>query len=159
VGNHKPEIADMSFGMWRRVALIPFDQTIPEAKRDPKLLETLKSEGSGILNVLLLGLRDCLQNGLPMPAKIKAATAAYRDEQDIIGEWIAESCDTGPNCSVQKTSLYGDYVSWTGRNGHRPFSQTKLTRRLNERGHKLAADRRTVTGLSLTSAAGMGHNG
>ena len=53
VGNHKPEITDTSLGMWRRVRLIPFDQTIAEAKRDPKLLETLKGEGAGILNVLL----------------------------------------------------------------------------------------------------------
>ena len=158
VGNHKPEITDTSFGMWRRVALIPFDQTIPEAKRDPKLLETLKGEGPGILNVLLAGLRDCLQSGLQIPEKIKAATAAYRDEQDIIGEWIAENCDTGPSCSVQKKVLYADYVSWTDRNGHRPFSQTKLTRRLNERGYQLAADKRTVTGLSLKSTAGTARN-
>ena len=60
VGNHKPEITDTSIGMWRRVRLIPFDQTIAEAKRDPKLLETLKSEGSGILNGLLLGLEGLL---------------------------------------------------------------------------------------------------
>jgi P4 family phage/plasmid primase-like protien len=45
VGNHKPEITDTSAGMWRRVILAPFDQTIPEASRDPKLLDTLKGEG------------------------------------------------------------------------------------------------------------------
>jgi putative DNA primase/helicase len=39
VGNHKPEITDNSTGMWRRVALVPFDTTIPEAHRDPHLLE------------------------------------------------------------------------------------------------------------------------
>jgi P4 family phage/plasmid primase-like protien len=33
VGNHRPEITDNSFGMWRRVALVPFDVTIPEAGR------------------------------------------------------------------------------------------------------------------------------
>ncbi|MGO9359512.1 MAG: phage/plasmid primase, P4 family, partial [Xanthobacteraceae bacterium] len=154
VGNHKPEITDMSFGMWRRVALIPFDQTIPEARRDAGLLETLKAEGPGILNILLLGLRDFMKIGLPMPAKIKTATANYRDEQDILGDWIAENCDTGLNCSVQKTVLYANYVSWTKENGHKPFSQSRLTRRLNERQHKLAADKRTVTGLSLKWAAG-----
>ena len=159
VGNHKPEITDMSFGMWRRVALIPFDQTIPEGERDPKLLETLKGEGSGILNVLLLGLRDCMQNGLPMPARIRAATTAYRDEQDILADWIAESCNTGANCSVKKSDLYTDYGSWAKQNGHRPFSNSRLTRRLNDRGYKLAADKRTVTGLSLKWAAGMVRNG
>jgi putative DNA primase/helicase len=158
VGNHKPEITDNSHGMWRRVLLIPFEQTIPEAKRDPRLVETLKTEGSGVLNWMLAGLREYQRNGLQVPEKIKGATAAYRDEQDIIGEWIAENCGTGPSCSAQKSGLYLDYVSWTGSNGHRPCSQTKLTRRLNERGYKLAADKRTVIGLSLKSAAGTARN-
>ena len=62
----------------------------------PSLLETLKREGSGILNIwMLAGLRDCLRSGLQIPEKIKAATAAYREEQDILGDWIAENCDTG----------------------------------------------------------------
>ena len=157
VGNHKPEIADTSFGMWRRVALIPFDQTIAEAKRDPRLLETLRSEGAGILNILLTSLGDCLQGGLRPPEKISAATAAYRDEQDVLGDWIAEKCDAGPGRSTQKMPLYADYVLWTGENGHRPFSQSKLTRRLNGRGYQLAADKRTVTGISLKRERGLAH--
>jgi putative DNA primase/helicase len=48
VGNHRPEITDNSFGMWRRVALVPFDVTIPEEERNPMLLESLKVEGAGI---------------------------------------------------------------------------------------------------------------
>jgi putative DNA primase/helicase len=102
VGNHKPEITDMSFGMWRRVRLIPFDQTIAEEQRDPRLLEVSKGEGSGILNALLFGLRDCLRHGLPTPAKITAATTVYRDEQDILGNWTGERCITGPSYSVKK---------------------------------------------------------
>jgi P4 family phage/plasmid primase-like protien len=153
VGNHKPEIIDTSAGMWRRPMLTPFDQTIPEAMRDPKLLEALKGEGPGILNWALAGLRDWLRSGLQIPEKIKAATAAYRDEQDILGDWIAENCDTGPSCSVQKRVLYANYVSWTDRNGHRPFSQSRLTRRLNDRGYEVAPDKRTVIGLALTTRA------
>ena len=60
------------------------------AKRDPNLLETLKGEGSGILNVSLAGLRDCLRHGLPIPTKITAATDAYRDEQDILLRTVDE---------------------------------------------------------------------
>jgi putative DNA primase/helicase len=156
VGNHKPDIIDTSFGMWRRVALVPFEQTIPQANRDPHLLQTLKGEGSGILNVLLLGLRDWLSNGLRIPAKIEAATAAYRDEQDILADWIRESCVTGTGCSIRKSDLYADYVDWAKRNGHMPLSQGKLTRRLNDRGFKLAADKRTVNGLALTTMARLG---
>jgi putative DNA primase/helicase len=149
VGNHKPEITDTSSGMWRRVVLVPFDQTILEAKRDPHLLEKLKAEGSGVLNWALDGLRAFLKDGLKVPCKIKAATAAYREEQDVIGEWIAENCRTGTGLSVPKRDLYLNYKFWIEENGHRPLSQSKLTRRLNERGYQLAKDKRTVNSLAL----------
>lgn len=160
VGNHKPEITDTSFGMWRRVLLLPFDQTIPEPNRDPGLLEKLKGEGSGILNWLLAGLREYRKHGLQTPEKIKAATAAYREEQDILGEWIGEKCETGAGCSEKKSLLYADYSVWATLNGHKPLAQGRLTRRLNERGYRLAADKRTVHGLALTrvGALGLGRN-
>jgi putative DNA primase/helicase len=158
VGNHKPEIADTSFGMWRRVMLTPFDQTIPEAQRDPRLLETLKGEGPGILNWMLVGLREWLRNGLQTPEPIKAATDAYREEQDIIGDWIREDCITGVECSERKGVLYTHYTDWAQRNGHKPLAQGRLTRRLNDRGFKLAADKRTVHGLAPTTGDPLGRN-
>jgi putative DNA primase/helicase len=152
VGNHKPEITDNSHGMWRRVLLTPFQQTIPEAERDPRLLEALKREGSGVLNWMLAGLREYQRNGLQVPDKIKGATAAYRDEQDVIGEWVAERCKSGPGCSEKKGVLYTNYQDWAITNGHKPMAQGRLTRRLNEReGYDLSKDRRVILGLSLAS--------
>ena len=149
VGNHKPEIADTSAGMWRRVALVPFDQTIPAEKRDTALLDKLKAEGSGILNWMLIGLRDFLLNGLAIPAAIRAASEAYREEQDLLGEFISERCDTGAECSVEKKKLYPAYLDWAEKNGHKPLAQGRLTRRLNERGLRLAVDKRTVNGIAI----------
>lgn len=149
VGNHKPEITDTSAGMWRRVALVTFDQTIPEAQRDPRLLETLKAEGSGVLNWMLAGLADYLAQGLQVPKAIRAATAAYQEEQDIIGEWVADDCITGRGRSAKKADIYRAYSGWVTRNGHKPLAQGRLTRRLNERGFRLASDKRTVHGLEL----------
>jgi putative DNA primase/helicase len=156
VGNHKPDITDTSFGMWRRVALVPFDVTIPQAKRDRNLLETLRRKSPGILNALLRGLRDWSSNGLRIPPKIEAVTAAYRDEQDILAGWIRESCVTGIAYSVRKSDLYANYVEWAKRSGHMPLSQGKLTRRLNDRGYTLAADKRTVNGTDLTTMVRLG---
>jgi hypothetical protein len=142
VGNHKPEINDTSHGMWRRVGLVPFEQTIPKPERDPQLLEKLKAEGAGILNWMLDGLRASQKNGLQTPKKVIAATAGYRDEQDIIGEWIGEHCKTGAGYSEAKGKLYDDYKGWAKQNGHGVFAQTRLTRRLSERGYPLTKDKR-----------------
>lgn len=150
VGNHRPEITDNSFGMWRRVALVPFDVTIPEDERDARLLDKLKAEGAGILNWALEGLRVWRRTGLRIPKKIEAATAAYRDEQDVIGEWISDHCDTGAGLIERKPELYRAYRAWALANGHQPLAQGRLTRRLNDRGYRLQGDKRTVGGLSLT---------
>ena len=149
VGNHKPDIGDSSNGMWRRVCLVPFDVTIPESQRDLKLLEKLKLEGPGILNWAMKGLRTWQQSGLAIPAKIEAATAAYRDEQDIIGDWLGEHCNTGPGLAVRKDEAYRAYRRWSLDNGHHPLAQARLTRRLGERGHALRTDKRTLQGLAL----------
>lgn len=152
VGNHRPEITDNSLGMWRRVLLIPFDVTIPENQRDPRLLEKLKAEGAGILNWALDGLRQWQRHGLRVPKKIDAATAAYRDEMDIIGEWIGEHCDTGAGCTAPKARVYRAYHTWALGNGHHPLAQARLSRRLNDRGYKPLPDKRTIGGLSLNKA-------
>jgi putative DNA primase/helicase len=149
VGNHKPDIGDSSHGMWRRVCLVPFDVTISESQRDLKLLEKLKREGPGILNWAMKGLRTWRQNGLAIPAKVEAATAAYRDEQDIIGDWISDHCNTGSGLTVRKDQAYKAYRRWSLDNGHHPFAQARLTRRLGERGHALRSDKRTLQGLTL----------
>jgi putative DNA primase/helicase len=107
------------------------------------------------LNWALAGLRDLQKNGLGVPTKIAAATAAYRSELDILGDWISENCVTGLGLSEKKAVLYADYTRWAVRNGHHPLAQGKLTRRLNERKFPLAADKRTVRGLALI-ANGLG---
>jgi putative DNA primase/helicase len=149
VGNHRPEITDNSHGMWRRVALTPFDVTIPENKRDPDLLEHLCAEGAGVLNWMLGGLREWVISGLGVPTVIEAATAAYRDEQDIVGEWIAERCQQGEAFQVKKEEAYSCYQSWAKTNGHHPMAQKRLTRRLGDRGFPLSSDKRKVNGLEL----------
>ncbi|MBW8365807.1 MAG: PriCT-2 domain-containing protein [Rhizobium sp.] len=149
VGNHRPEITDNSFGMWRRVALVPFEVTVPESARDAGLLGKLKAEGSGILNWALKGLRMWLADGLAIPQKIEAATAAYREDQDVLGDWINDHCDVGAGRTESKAKLYRAYRSWALANGHHPLAQGRLTRRLNERGFHLLPDKRNVGGLAL----------
>lgn len=149
VGNHKPVISDQTVGMWRRVKLIPFDQTIPENKKDTRLLDKLKPEGPGILNWLLQGLAEWKSKGLATPDDIKASIAAYRGEQDILGEFLSEKCKLGADCTVGKQNLYFAYRAWAEINGLRPMSNAKLTRRLSTRNIGVAPDKRTYSGVKL----------
>ena len=112
-------------------------------------MDKLKGEGTGILNWALQGFNDWRKSGLQVPDAIRRSTAEYRDEQDIIGEWISERCLAGPDRSVSKGDLYADYQDWSKRNGHLPLAQGRLTRRLGERGYRVLPDKRTVGGLAL----------
>jgi len=129
--------------------LVPFTVTITEANRDPHLYDTLKAEGAGILNWMLAGLRDYKTNGLNVAQAIQAATAAYRTEQDLIGEWIADNCVTGAGMHEDKRSLYADYANWARTSGYMPVSQKRLTRQLGDRGCRLDPSKRSILGLAL----------
>ena len=51
------------------------------------------------------------------PEKVQAATQAYRKEQDTIGQFISERCDTGEDYMQCKASaLYKAYRQWAEAN-------------------------------------------
>lgn len=149
VGNHKPTITDLSQGMWRRIVLIPFEVTIPENARDPKLLDKLQVEASGILNRMIEGLKAWKADGLKIPDHIRAATSDYRDEMDIILSWMDECCAVAPDVSCMKTSLYDSYKYWCTENGHRYLAANKFTRQLGDKGIRVAPDKRRYRGVRL----------
>jgi putative DNA primase/helicase len=153
MGNYKPEVSDMSAGMWRRVLLIPFAVDIPKGQQDTRLPDKLKHEASGILNWMLFGLRDWRNAGLQVPESVSSATNAYRDENDIVGEWIREECKAQVGRREAKDELYNSYCQWCESNGHMPTAKNRLTRKLTPRGFVLDAGRRNVIGLRLKTPA------
>lgn len=149
VGNHKPVIRDDSHGMWRRVALVEFGVTIPEAQRRPKgdMLATFRHEGAGILRWLLSGLREYQQQGLALPKAVRAATQGYQEAEDMLRDWLDGRFAFDQNAREAKETVYSDYRAWCDTNGHKPMSATTLTRRLAGRGVVLDAGRRHYLGM------------
>lgn len=135
LGNHKPVIKGNDYGIWRRMRLIPFTRTFTEKERDPDLLEKLKAEAPHILAWMVEGCVEWQQLGLKViPSIVKQATSDYQEEQDIIGNWLAESCELAPTHITASTELYESYSNWCVSNGNRPFSSNALGRKLSERG-------------------------
>lgn len=120
VGNHKLAIADTSSGMWRRDALVPWTETVPPENRDEQLVRKLMLEGSGVLNWALDGLRDWRQHDLMIPDAIRDATASYREDEDILGDWLDEECEVGRGLFEKKVHAYASYHEWAEGNGNRP---------------------------------------
>jgi putative DNA primase/helicase len=134
-GNHKPMIKGTDNGIRRRPRLIPFNQTFAGDKKDPDLLEKLKSELPGILAWTVEGCLLWLKEGLKEPAIVTDATQEYFDEMDVIGLFIEECCVIATDTKATAKSLYEKYVGWCLGGGEKPVNQRKFGQRLTEKGY------------------------
>lgn len=132
-GNHQPVIKGDDDGIWRRIHLVPFVQTIPEKERDKHLGQKLAMELPGILNWAIAGCKEWQANGLSAPKVITDATARYREEMDLLGKWIDEECEVGPGLRYSSRLLYDNYRSWCERGCIKPLSSAMFARKLETR--------------------------
>jgi len=98
---------------------------IPEAERDPDLGTKLWAERSGILNWLIKGLLDYLENGLAPPEQVAAATRDYREDSDPIGCFLTDACVVTGQASDTLTSKelcegFNYYLYERGENQWKP---------------------------------------
>lgn len=132
-GNHKPAVKGTDMGIWRRIRLIPFTVTIPEEKKDKRLVEKLRAEMPGILNWAIAGCLRWQSEGLSVPSCVKAATEEYRAAEDVVGQFISEA--TRPDGETTKSDLYTHYLAWCDKCGIRSrLTSRKFNDRIIERG-------------------------
>ena len=159
LGNHRPVVRGTDHGIWRRIRLVPFRRTFAPDERDPHLLDKLKAEAPHILAWMVQGCIDWQRRGLAdTPAVVAAETSDYRQEQDVIGEFLAEATVQSPVSEVSAGDLYARYREWAIESGLRPASKTSLGRRLGERGltRRKSSGQVLWAGLSLKQSAGFG---
>lgn len=157
--NHKPEIRGADEGIWRRVLLLPFVMTIPEAERDRALPTKLEAELSGILNWGLVGVKDFLATGLGTPPEVRWATAEYRADQDTLAGWIEDRCDMGEQASDEYAALYQDYTSWCLESKEEPITKARFSASLDERvcpAHRGGKGKRLRLGIARRGLLGDG---
>jgi putative DNA primase/helicase len=149
--NHKPGIKGTDHGIWRRIKLIPFTTRIPEEKQDKYLEEKLKKEGSGILNWLLCGVERWKKEGLKAPKIVLNATDDYKNDMDIIGNFIKECCIEKAEIRTKVKDLYNAYHNWCIENSEHIASERYLALRLQEIGFERArtAETRYWKGIGI----------
>src|SRR5215212_3006671 len=90
--NHRPDVRGTDHAIWRRLKLVPFDVTIPEAEQDKRLAAKLRDELPGILAYIVRGCLEYQREGLGEPEEVKAATASYRSDMDVLANFIEDRC-------------------------------------------------------------------
>lgn len=124
--NHLPKIHGTDVGIWRRIRLVPFTQSIPEEKQDILLPQKLEAELPGILNWALDGLQKWLANsqggrrhGLPACAAVDSAVNAYKQDQDRIAAFLADCTEPAEGSTVQASVLFRTYLNWCSENNEK----------------------------------------
>ncbi len=152
--NHKPAVQDDSTGFWRKIRLIPFTQDF-QGREDRELEAALREEYPGILAWAVRGCLRYQKCGLEPPKVIRAATAAYRQESDHLGAFLA-ACTIGDAAGkVAAGELHRVYQTWAKREalsdeerlGPRTFGE-KLGERLTKKTTKTG---RYYLGISVAA--------
>lgn len=151
--NHRPVIRGTDLGIWRRIRLIPFSVKFKEEEQDKELPAKLRSELPGILAWAVQGCLAWQRDGLPVPEVVSNATADYRAEMDILGQFFEACCVQESKVTTPAADLYNTYKQWAEQGGEHPITQTAFGRRLGERGFEKSrnstTDRSQWKGIGL----------
>jgi putative DNA primase/helicase len=113
MSNHRPEVSGGDEGIWRRLRIVPWTVTIPEADRDENLHAKLAAEASGTLRWLVVGAGRYLDEGLQRaPDAVRQATAEYRDAEDTPGRFIREMIVFAKGGSVVAPDVGAVHAAW-----------------------------------------------
>ena len=133
-GNHKPTVRGDDEGIWRRMRLVPWTVTIPEAERDTALPDKLRAELPGILAWAVRGCLEWQAKGLDAPAAVRDATSKYREENDTLGEFFRLSVAFEAGATIARKALREAYQAHCTDNGAEPFGAKRFASRLREHG-------------------------
>jgi len=124
-------------GSWvyDRFCIVKCNNVIPEEERDPKLLEKMFAEASGIIYKAVIQLKEVIQNGykLTEPKAIIEARNEYFRANNIVTAFADECLEdfkgSGQNASI--TSVYDTFLRWCkGNNNGHTCSMAEFKRRL-----------------------------
>lgn len=158
--NHKPIVKEQTLAFWRRMRLIPFDVTVPVKDRDKRLPKKLRAELPGILAWAVAGCVKWQEQGLHEPRAVKQATRSYRDENDLLGEFIDRHAVLEPRGWTSTVELYRVFCEWwTETRGPRtpPIQMVYFGRMLGERetlAHAKRGGTRGWAGIALRQEMG-----
>lgn len=136
--NHLPRIRGIDEAIWRRIPVIRFgvtfrDRTDPKWKegdpvKDPQMQEHLIAEAPGILRLLVKEAGAWLaEPKIEMPVPIQKEMMVYREDQDLVGAFIAQQCAADPGASCSSSELLQCYLAWALEEGHPSLGQRTFT--------------------------------
>ena len=142
--NELPIIESDDDGTWRRLEAVPFisrfvesdnvDESQNKYLRNMSLQEDIPDWMIPFILKLLLECRSYYRDGIKVPKAVKDRTRQYRNDNDIIGQFISDCCREVDNITIgdytyaptEFTSLYTSFIDWCDEEEikNRPDRQT-----------------------------------
>lgn len=156
IGNHQPVLHNVDDAARRRFNIIPFIHQ-PE-NPDRGLEQKLMDEAPAILRWMIDGCLDWQKNGLLRPESVKVATTAYFSDQDLIGQWLEDSCDverTRLDMWDRSTDLFESWAEYARKAGDEAGGRKSFGQTMQKRGFtsdKISGGMRIYRGIRLKSS-------
>ena len=133
--NNKPIIRGTDFGIWRRLFLFPFMNIFDGDKKDKNLPEKLRRESDKILGWCIKGFLKYQELGdLIRPKAIKSAIEEYKEQMDIVSQFVNKQCDLSDNYQTDCKVLYTHYKEWAQDNTEFTMKESKFSEELKKKG-------------------------
>lgn len=153
-GNDYPDITGTDNGIWRRMAVVLWPKTIPDAEqRDfEEVVSEFMAEGPGILNWLIEGARIFLTEGLKIPKSVEHETQKYRDVMDPTSGFITQCVRPKGDEEVLARDFYRAYCQWSTASAVKPITETKFGRIMGKKYERLEGSvGRRYVGITLVN--------
>jgi putative DNA primase/helicase len=157
--NHAPIVRDDDDALWRRILRVPFDHVVPKAERDPTVKARLKNPATAGPAILAWLVRGCLawqREGLGVPPAVESATAAYREEMDLIADFLADRCEVDSGATVRAEELQRTYQEWARAVGSHALGAKRFAAALENHGFEPQRDKRGRFWVGLRIGRGTG---
>jgi putative DNA primase/helicase len=135
--NELPKEVENNPAFFRRFIILSFDQTIPEAERDPEMAQKIiNSELPGVFNWIIEGMKRLLdQKAFSDSPKSQRALEDYKRQSDSVAMMIAEiNYHPGYNKSITLKKSYEYYKTYCADSGFKPCAINRYSDRLRKLG-------------------------
>jgi putative DNA primase/helicase len=131
--NERPIVRGQGPAFWSRVHILPWTVSF-HGREDRELEAALCAEAPGILAQLVDQASAWWRERLRRPQVMLDELEAYRESQDVYGQFIAEVIETGPGFKVLRTEVYEAYTRWCQASGERADTRSVCYRKLFAKG-------------------------
>lgn len=118
--NHLPRVGANDAGTWRRLIVIPFDAKITGSGDIKNYSDYLyRNAGPYILSWIIEGAQKVISRNyhIDWPKCVRDAVASYRENNDWLGSFLQECCETGAGLRQKSGVFYQEYRAYCARNG------------------------------------------